>query len=83
MPDVAAPSARDWRGTPIEVGDMVVFPYAWGGMPLAMCEGEIVEIEDDLLRVDLHFDTGQYMRKNDWAKPKCNVVTKVGPRELT
>lgn len=78
--NVAASSARDWRGTPINVGDTIVFPYAWGGMPLAMCEGEIVEIEDDLLRVDLHYDTGRYMRKNDWAHVKCDKATKVASR---
>ena len=73
---------NDWRGRKISVGDTVVFPYAWGGVPLAMCEGVVLELHqtDDLFKVDLHYDNGVYPRKRPYAWVRPDRVTKVDPR---
>lgn len=71
----------DWRGEPVKVGDMVVFPYAWGGQPVAMCEGEVLELHIrelvQVCKVDLHYDSGAYDRRRNWANvdlKRCTVV---------
>lgn len=77
-------SMDDWRGNPLQVGDTVVFPYSWGGVPLAMCEGVIIEFSTDspfpLAKVDLHYDNGAYPRKRLYAWAKPERMTKVEPR---
>lgn len=81
--DEASPT--DWRGKPVRVSDHVVFPYGWGGVPIAMCEGVVLEIEKSLdssylLKVDLHYDNGAYPRKRPWVWVKNDRVTKVAAR---
>ncbi len=76
-----AAGPKDWRGEPVALGDVVVATYGWGGQRMAMLEGEIIQfLDDDYVRIDLHYDNGLYMRQRSWTTMPLTRCTKVAPR---
>lgn len=75
---------RDWRGAELAVGDTVVWPYAWGGMRLALCEGTIQSIDEDdeTAVVYVMFDAGDYDRYRSTVKLTRHRLTRVVEREM-
>lgn len=74
---------NDWRGAPLAVGDAVVWPYAWGGMRLALCEGLILSIDEEAETANVYitYDVGEYERTRPTARLGKHRLTRVTPRE--
>jgi hypothetical protein len=72
--------ARDWRGQRLTPGDLVVWCYGWGGMKMAQCEGEIIELTDEYAVVDIHYDIGEYLRQKGSARVPLHRLTWVPDR---
>ena len=70
----------DWRGKELSMDDFVVAPYAWGGQPLALIEGQIVGLGEDEADVELWYDSGTYPRKREVISIPYERLTKVEER---